>query len=495
LVWRLQLRRRATIVISGVSVLSALLCAAVVAIAPTDARSSGVLADFARKLEAWLSAESLSPDGEALSRELTLTPVPAALVSAPLAEPPQLAAGHHRALAYAYDSRIFRRPSKKPRAIGLVRRGIALPVKERVHGPGCKRGGWYALLSGGVVCSREDFAISVEALGYDRHQKQPDRAHALPFDYGRVNSRDALRFYRIPTLAEEQAIAAARAAGERLPEVVSRLLDGDYLVAIDRTEPAPDGRSFYRTVRGRYLATRHVDLKPEPAMHGELLGGEFRLPLAFVYGQAEVPLIERVDGGTVEVGTARKHARFNLLRIERWANGEVALGEGGIAVARKHVRIARARRRPDQVEARERWIHVDLDEQALVAYEGDRPVFATLVSSGKDGYETPTGSFQVREKHVSTTMRGEDPVDGPYEVEEVPWTMYYFDSYALHGAYWHDDFGRTRSHGCTNIAPVDARWLFHFTADDVPAGWHARRQLQGTFIELTRSEPAEALSG
>ena len=83
-------------------------------------------------------------------------------------------------------------------------------------------------------------------------------------------------------------------------------------------------------------------------------------------------------------------------------------------------------------------------------------------------------------------MRGEDPVDGPYEVSEVPWTMYYSGSYALHGAYWHDDFGKTRSHGCTNLAPADARWLFQYTDGRVPSSWHALRQLEGTPVYITR---------
>jgi hypothetical protein len=89
-------------------------------------------------------------------------------------------------------------------------------------------------------------------------------------------------------------------------------------------------------------------------------------------------------------------------------------------------------------------------------------------------------------------MRGEDPVEGPYEVGDVPWTMFYQNSYALHGAYWHNTFGRVRSHGCTNLSPIDARWLFHFTDDEVPAGWHARRQLKhGTWVWFTRGEPED----
>jgi hypothetical protein len=187
------------------------------------------------------------------------------------------------------------------------------------------------------------------------------------------------------------------------------------------------------------------------------------------------------------VGRAERHARFAVAREEVWDGLPVLVGRDGIAVARERARLVSKRARPEGVRARDKWIHVDLDEQALVAYEGDRPVMATLVSSGKGAeFATPKGLFQIREKHISTTMRGADPDEGYYEVEEVPWTQFYHDAFALHGAYWHDDFGKTRSHGCTNIAPVDARWLFYWTEGQLPAGWNALRGLTGTWVHFTR---------
>ena len=142
--------------------------------------------------------------------------------------------------------------------------------------------------------------------------------------------------------------------------------------------------------------------------------------------------------------------------------------------------------RPSGVPANGKWIHVDLSEQTLVAYEGDKPVYATVISSGKEGYEPPTGLYQVQQKYISTTMNATDPIDGFYEVEEVPWTLYYHGGYALHGAYWHTDFGKVRSHGCTNIAPVDARWLYYWSEPEVPSAWHAVRfQPETTWVHFT----------
>jgi hypothetical protein len=227
-------------------------------------------------------------------------------------------------------------------------------------------------------------------------------------------------------------------------------------------------------------------------MHGERLSEQRELPIAFVYGAGPATLYRRVAGKSVAAGNAEVHSRFVVAKEEVWGGVEMLIAQNGLAVERERARLIKPRSRPDDVPPGEKWIHVDLDEQGLVAYEGDRPVFATLVSSGKgEEFATPTGLFRVREMHISTTMSGPDPDEGYYEVEEVPWTMYYHDSYALHGAYWHNEFGNTRSHGCTNISPIDARWLFYWTGTAVPAGWQAIRRLESTWVYLTREQPPQ----
>jgi lipoprotein-anchoring transpeptidase ErfK/SrfK len=119
-------------------------------------------------------------------------------------------------------------------------------------------------------------------------------------------------------------------------------------------------------------------------------------------------------------------------------------------------------------------------------------VFATLVSTGRHNdsdperdHRTPTGSFRIREKHISTTMDDDSATDGPYSIEDVPWVMYFDKGYALHGAFWHSGFGREHSHGCVNINPHDARQLFEWVGPSLPPGWHAVRAThdnQGTRV-------------
>ena len=134
---------------------------------------------------------------------------------------------------------------------------------------------------------------------------------------------------------------------------------------------------------------------------------------------------------------------------------------------------------PKELAPGEKWIDVNLSTQTLVAFEGDKPVFATAVSTGREdktnkekNHKTPTGTWRVREKHIAATMDGDVASDGPYSIEDVPWIMYYSGSYAIHGAFWHNNFGRTRSHGCTNMAPADARALFNWSEPRMPDNWH-----------------------
>ena len=223
---------------------------------------------------------------------------------------------------------------------------------------------------------------------------------------------------------------------------------------------------------------------PDPVRGEELGRGGWRLPIAFVWGEDRELLTLEGDDVTV-AGKAEKHARFVIREELRKGGATYVVGTPG-AVRRSEVRVARERKAPGGVPAGAKWVHVDLAEQTLVAYEGARAVYATLISSGKEGYEPPTGLFQVQQKYISTTMNAEDPIDGFYEVEEVPWTLYYHGGYALHGAYWHTDFGKVRGHGCTNIAPVDARWIYYWSDPEVPPAWHAVRfQPETTWVYFT----------
>jgi lipoprotein-anchoring transpeptidase ErfK/SrfK len=89
-------------------------------------------------------------------------------------------------------------------------------------------------------------------------------------------------------------------------------------------------------------------------------------------------------------------------------------------------------------------------------------VYATLTSTGVPGFWTRPGLFQIFEKTETTPMSGAFEADASdyYYLEDVPWTMYFDEARALHGAYWHTKFGYEQSHGCVNLSAGDSRWLF-----------------------------------
>jgi len=108
----------------------------------------------------------------------------------------------------------------------------------------------------------------------------------------------------------------------------------------------------------------------------------------------------------------------------------------------------------------ERWIEISLGAQYLIAWQGDVPMLESYVSTGRPGFDTPTGSFRILSKLESQTMTG--VIGGEYyNVPDVPWVMYFTDyGHAIHGAYWHNNFGAVMSHGCVNL-PLDvAAWLY-----------------------------------
>lgn len=113
-----------------------------------------------------------------------------------------------------------------------------------------------------------------------------------------------------------------------------------------------------------------------------------------------------------------------------------------------------------------KWVSVDLYEQVVIAYEDDKPVFATLVSSGLPQWSTNEGIFHVYLRFPRTLMSGAYNQPDFYYLEEVPWTMFFDDDIALHGTYWHDGFGYRQSHGCVNLSIMDAHWLFNWADDE-----------------------------
>jgi len=213
---------------------------------------------------------------------------------------------------------------------------------------------------------------------------------------------------------------------------------------------------WLETPRREFLLRNTVRMLEPSTFHG-VVGPPARL--AFV-----VRAVSPVGGEGTSLEPLARGTALEVLAV-----GQRIVTPSG-TVPRSAVRLAWARVRPAAIGPADRWLHVDTDQQTLTAYEGDRMVFATLVSTGKKGWETPTGTFHVWLKVRHAVMHGHRV---PYLVEEVPDILYFGHDVALHAAAWHDRFGTPVSHGCVNVSMQDGDWLFHWAPPEIPAGWHA----------------------
>ena len=121
-----------------------------------------------------------------------------------------------------------------------------------------------------------------------------------------------------------------------------------------------------------------------------------------------------------------------------------------------------------EIPADQKKIEIHLNQQLLIAQEYDNPVFVTRIASGamfRSGtYTTPRGMFLTHHKRPTRHMAAGDLTSNGFDLPGVPWVMYITESgISLHGTYWHNDFGRPRSHGCVNLSASAAKWLFRWT--------------------------------
>lgn len=426
-------------------------------------------------------------------------------------------------ITFHFLARVRAEPNQSADVTGYMRRGSRFRATERVPGVGCARG-WFEVPGDGYVCRGEGFLIGDEPPEFEPVPVPPSLEDALPYDYAKIMRENEPQYWHLPTEAEDAAARHAIAALQRAPEVETvseadveappapgeenveggepaavvaapevpdfvrmRMRRGFYL-SLDAEETGPLG-DYFRSVRGGYVRT-HVLRHTEPGgREGVVLQNGRALPLGFVW-RPGTRRLRRV--GTThrfrEVGAMTRHTTFGVAEMLDREGRSYVVARSGDVVRRSSVRIAAAMPRPSRVGDDARWIHVSLAEQTLVAYEGDTPVFATTTSTGREGFETPTGLFRIQSKHVSTTMDDLTSEEDAYLIEDVPWTMYFEGNFAIHAAFWHEHFGRPRSHGCVNLAPADARWVFQWAGPELPDSWHgvfASRTRGGTWIYIT----------
>jgi hypothetical protein len=318
--------------------------------------------------------------------------------------------------------------------------------------------------------ARLDAALADAGVALPTAQGSADPEPEKPW-WQRDDMKDHMNELKLDQLAEDADGVLAK-----------RMVSGFY-VAVDKTFRWND-RSWYKTTRGLVTPSDRFWQTAGSKFKGVELGSDWKLPMGFVFGGNKSISSYTIDSASNAIKPAKTYDHFAPLQLtgkEQDFHGTAYAETGdGSWVKRSQIRSTNPGPLPAELKPNERWIDVNLSTQTLVAFEGDRPIYATLISSGKESkikdkdHRTPVGEWRVREKHITTTMDGDGTAAGdlPYSIEDVPYVMYFFRSYALHGAFWHSNFGTQMSHGCVNLSPLDAKYLFFFADPPLPKGWH-----------------------
>jgi lipoprotein-anchoring transpeptidase ErfK/SrfK len=429
------------------------------------------------------------------------------------------------------------KPDPDATVVGWVRVGSRLRLKkEPTKARNCSSG-FFPVYPLGYVCAGEGVTVADKAPVSPIALTPPASDAPLPYQYYFVKEPKVPEYHRLPSRDEQREArdflarydelfakspekAAKLLKGElpnepKTPVFIRRFLDRGFFIAGAGIEERAF-RKFVRAVRGSYVKQGSLEERKGSSFQGVELQGQSRdavggvqpakLPIAWAVREAQPFVVKPREDGSLRLVTAEGMKPYARLTMVPWV-GRERVGDtlfhklaDGSYVKAWFLAVAEPIKRPKQVPADSPWVHVNLEQQTLVAYRGDTPVYATLVSSGLEGHDTPIGLFEIKQKYVANGMAdlGPEAGDDRYSIDDVPWTQYFSGSIALHGAFWHERFGLTRSHGCVNLAPYDAHRVWNHTWPEIAEGWHGvtteQTGLKGSKVLISKSAREEDIA-
>lgn len=412
-----------------------------------------------------LSLGAVRALGAPASPALPAPPASLAPLAPPWLDPdaPQLPEGTRSARVRLADQPILAAPWDTAPRRGSVARDVRLPVFAARRGAGC-RGAFLSVGPSAWVCD-EAVELGPEAPIAPGQRAFAEASDGLPYRYFFVGPEGSLAYRRL----------GAADLGE--PDME---LEPGFAVAI-AAERAEAGARYGRTPHELWIPMRDLGPARSFAFQGEAVApGATSIDFAWVITDRAKVLAKPSEGALTSNTLARFERVSVLEEAQTFAGKFIRIGDGAWLAA-KDLRRPAVASPPAEVDVAvgERWIDVDLATQTLIAYEGRSPVFATLVSTGKGRpgslTATPTGTHRIWVKILTADMDNLEDENAAryYRMESVPWVQYFAKGVGLHGAFWHRSFGDKRSHGCVNLAPIDAQRLFWWTGPHLPAGWTA----------------------
>jgi hypothetical protein len=358
------------------------------------------------------------------------------------------------------DEPIYRAPAPQAARRGAAELGAHLPVYAVNNALGCD-GAWFQVGPEAWICESGVQATDVPALRADAVLRAPESG--LPHDYYFVGELGSFGYRELESA--ETGTPATQ-------------LEPGFAIAVLRSKERDPNDMFGLTSHSLWVPLRDV----RPARPSLFAGERRALGASEVQAWArddKTPLYDAPNGRIVE-RVARRTPLVALSRVStRQGKTFLRLADERYVEATKVFTRTAAPPPAGLLRPNERYIDVDLGAQVLTVYEGETALFSTLISSGRgtgDSEEaTPLGEHRLWVKLVSSDMDNLENEEASryYSMQAVPWVMYFEGGYGLHGAFWHDDFGKRRSHGCVNLSPRDASQIFQLTSPHLPAGWSA----------------------
>lgn len=338
---------------------------------------------------------------------------------------------------------------------GTVLRDSRFQVLERTRAKGCK-GEWLRIHPHSWICSTDTAPTTEKPGGRVLPELKDNRI--LPFRY--VVTKDAPAYKTL-----DDAVAG------KIDQTLAGV--GGYIYGGTRRR---GGKRFHRTTKG-WVAAEHARLVSAPTFKGIVLSpadrgkrqGFVRVPFAPLYDRTG----KRIRGAHlrrlthVELAAPIEVGRHTLYPIKTRPEQLVMANDVGLIDIQPP---------PGEVSGDERWLDINMAEQTLVAYQGKHPVLATLVSTART--VTPKGVFRVERKRAFAIMKSKKHYSIHWDVH-TPWVISIKGRIAMHGVYWHSDFGTARSHGCVNLSPIDAKWVWDWTEPALPPGWSRIKSTKG----------------
>ncbi|MCP4606779.1 MAG: L,D-transpeptidase [Proteobacteria bacterium] len=401
---------------------------------------------------------------------------------------------------------IFEKPDMDSKRLGYFRKG----QRTRLGNPefvseSCPKG-WFKLPEGGFVCQGRGMLVGTKPRYIRRAPPKPRVDELDPYRHGFVR-KDWTPSYKLIPTEEQLWHPPTREIGEDAPadggpaptetahhdenesdggvdyyryakkqfrSVRALLSRGFWISVAARRFDDKTHRYYYETIEGDFVPGENVHLIKPPRFKGYEVLGDSPLP-AVIVKDRHASFFGLRRGKFRGIGPVERLSVYRVFEISEQRNAKFFKIEGERWLKSTQTELFEIGKPPDDIGDKQKWIRVDLTRQILEAYEGSMPVYVTMVSTGLPESEetvTPKGRFRITFKHLTDDMAGTVGDDEVYSVEDVPWVQYIHRNIALHASFWHSSYGRPKSHGCINIAPADARWLFNWTEPKLPAGWH-----------------------